>query len=47
MTVELFSFAVPSTANEKIFTSADSASQAKRAVKQDKKYVIELMNQST
>jgi len=34
---ELFSFAVPSTAKEKIFNSAIFASQAERAVKQYKK----------
>jgi len=32
--LELFSFAVPSTAKEIIFNSAAFASQAKRAVKQ-------------
>ena len=45
--LELFSFAVLSTAKEIIFNSAAFASQAKRAVKQYKKYVIELTNQST
>jgi hypothetical protein len=35
--IELFSFAVPSTAKEIIFNSAAFASQAKRAVKQYKK----------
>ena len=42
--LELFSFAVPSTAKEIIFISALFASQAKRAVKQYIKYVIELTN---
>jgi hypothetical protein len=42
----LFSFAVPSTAKEIIFNFAAFASQAKRAVKQLKKTVIELANQS-
>lgn len=41
---EPFSFAVPSTAKEIIFNSAAFATQAKRAVKQYKKYVIELTN---
>jgi hypothetical protein len=42
--LELFSFAVPSTAKEIIFYFAAFASQAKRAVRQYKKSVIELTN---